>query len=240
MGTPASHGFGSPGGSGPTAARAVTLLQLRDWVRQRANVQKALKAYPDGEINDYINRSLKALYDLLILKYQDDYVVSLDLAITTSGTESTADLPDDFYKLAGVDAALNGFPTALQRYSLAERNMWRGAVGVLVQGTPLMRYQLRATQLHFIPSPPPASTCTLLYYPSLPDLADDGDTYDGVSGWEEFVILDAAIKVLRKEDSDATGLERDLARVVERIESAAANRDANEPMRAVDVRGWDY
>jgi hypothetical protein len=54
------------------------------------------------------------------------------------------------------------------------------------------------------------------------DLSSDSDTIDGVSGWEEFIVLDSAIKCLVKEEStaQAQALMGERNRVVERIEQS--------------------
>lgn len=66
-------------------------------------------------------------------------------------------------------------------------------------------------------------------------------TIDGVNGWEEYIVVDAAIKCLQKEESDTTVLERQKAGLLARIEAEAANRDAGAPATVTDVtqNGWN-
>lgn len=60
-------------------------------------------------------------------------------------------------------------------------------------------------------------------------------------GWEEYIIVDGAIKCLRKEESDTTMLQQDKQFQLTRIRSALANRDDNEPIRISRVRRrWGY
>jgi hypothetical protein len=56
----------------------------------------------------------------------------------------------------------------------------------------------------------------------------DTTSFEGISGWEEYVILDAAIKALLKEESDANALMSQKAAMLRRIEESAPNRDAAE------------
>lgn len=66
----------------------------------------------------------------------------------------------------------------------------------------------------------------------------DGDDFNG---WSEYVVIDAAIKCLIKEESDVTVLLAEKAAIKKRIEDMAANRDSGEPECVTDVnRGWDY
>lgn len=61
------------------------------------------------------------------------------------------------------------------------------------------------------------------------------DSLDGRNGWEEWVVIDAAIKLLAKEESDTSQLEREAARLWARIMAALQNRDAGQGKRITDV-----
>jgi len=67
-------------------------------------------------------------------------------------------------------------------------------------------------------------------------LTTDSQVVDGVSGWEEFIVVDAARKMLQKEESSTTGVERDLMRLRTRIEEMSQNRAWATPRRVVDVQ----
>jgi hypothetical protein len=68
--------------------------------------------------------------------------------------------------------------------------------------------------------------------------ADDGNvTFDGINGWEEYVVLVAAIEVLGMEESNTSHLEKALARQEARLEALADNRDSGRPERINDVLG---
>jgi hypothetical protein len=62
-------------------------------------------------------------------------------------------------------------------------------------------------------------------------------TWDGIDGWEEYVVLDVAITMLGMEESSTAHLERKLDRMRERLTALADNRDAGRPERIQDVTG---
>lgn len=62
-------------------------------------------------------------------------------------------------------------------------------------------------------------------------------TMDWFSGWEEYIVVDAAIKIMGKEESDVTVLGGRKAALVGRIQGIAANRDEGSPGRTADVMG---
>lgn len=69
-----------------------------------------------------------------------------------------------------------------------------------------------------------------------PVVVEPNTVADGISGWLEYVVTDAAIKMLQKEESDTSVLQFQKAALIKRIESAAENRDAGSPATIADVQ----
>lgn len=65
----------------------------------------------------------------------------------------------------------------------------------------------------------------------------DAASMDGISGWEEYVIIDAAIKAMIKEESDVTALAGQKAGMLSRIQSMAEGRDLGQACHVQDVLG---
>lgn len=68
----------------------------------------------------------------------------------------------------------------------------------------------------------------------------DTTTVDGISGWEEYIILDAAIKARIKEESDIQALMIQKASMLDRINQLSESRDASLPSRVSDTQSIDY
>lgn len=208
-----------------------TLAAVRLAVRQRADMVHS-QFVTDDELNGYIRASHFELYDLLVQKYGDDYHVAVPHAFVTDGAADRYALPDDFYKLLGVDLLAHGDYVSLRPFAFADRNR---RPGLRQPGTrDGLRYRLSGTQLWLSPLPTAGQTLRVWYVPRLTPLAADDAVLDGVSGWEEYVVVDAAIKCLQKEESDVSVLLAQKAALVRRIESAAENRDAGAPATVVD------
>jgi len=75
----------------------------------------------------------------------------------------------------------------------------------------------------------------MYYLPVAPLLVSDSDTFDGVSGYEELITALAWRRCLVRQDLDPGTMDREIARLTARIESAADGRDV-EPF-ALDGRG---
>ena len=220
--------------------RTKTLANLRLQSRQRAD--KVNSGFIlDSELTQYINNSCAELYDLLVGAYGNSYYAKT-YPFAVNSTDTVYDLPSDFYKLEGIDLYINPsrFIT-LKPFMFNERGRYQDgsnwAAIVAIQGP---RYHLQANQIRFNPSPPGAYNLNMYYVPACPELVSDSDTFDGINGWEEFVIIDAAIKMLQKEESDVSVLLAQKNEIMKRINTMAENRDEGYSFVVQDVqRDWN-
>jgi hypothetical protein len=212
---------------------STTLSALRTRVRFKANMENS-QFCTDAEINQYINDAYQGLYDILVGKFEDYYVTG-PVTITLASGESTYTLPSGFYKLLGVDRSLGGdnyYPLTpfnfRNRNAVAVNNRRFGVV-------PYLQYRIVGDTLRFVPEDQAVGEFRIWYVPKATLMTADSDTIEGVNGWEEMVVIDAAIKCLIKEESDTNqlSLEREILR--KRIDELALNRDAGEVQTIQDV-----
>jgi len=215
---------------------SVTLAQLKARARQRAD-QVNSGFVQDDELATYINISAKKLYDLLIAAYGEDYYIADPFIITADGTNDTYDLPDDYYKMLGVDEDKGGgsFFT-LKPFMFQERNQYREPYFAYSNFIASFKYKIQGNQIKFIPIPPANSIFKLWYSPVMTNLTNDTDQFDGVNGWEEFIVLDAAIKMMLKEESDVNVLQVERKIIEDNLIAMASNRDSGMALRVQDVR----
>lgn len=231
-------------------ATTMTLSELMVAVRQRADMLPAAyspslssTAYfvSDPELISYINQSYFELYDLLITVYED-YFVKAPYQFQTDGTTSQYALPSDFYKLLGVDLGLTSGTSAwvtLKKFDFISRNQFvYPQLNSTYLGVFNLRYRLVGNTLMFIPTPSGAQYIRLWYIPTLTTLAALTDTADGISGWTEYIICDAAIKCAQKEESDVSVLMAQKMGLIKRIEESAINRDVGQPDTISDTRSF--
>jgi len=214
------------------------LGNLRLMCQQRADmVNSQFVSLP--EWNSFINQAYYELYDLLIKTYEY-YAVQAPYTFTADGVNQQFDLPNDFYKLLGVDLSLGTGATAwisLKQFNFIDRNSY---VYPQLQTTALgvfnPRYEIIGNTIFLIPIPPGGQQFRLWYAPRLTQLLQDTDIMDGVSGWTQYVIARAAKYALDKEESDTTKLDAELLFLKDRIESTAQNRDAGQPATVANTR----
>jgi len=64
---------------------------------------------------------------------------------------------------------------------------------------------------------------------------NDSTLMDGIAGWEEYIIVDAAIKAYIKQETDYTALQVRKTELKERIEAMAEGRDAGQAQHSSDA-----
>ena len=220
-------------------AGTVTLSTLRTLVRQRADMVSGSNGsggfVSDSELNYYINAASAELYDILVTNYEDQYTEELAFTITSG---STADLGGGFLKLVGLDYLDGSDYFEVPRFEWRERNRRANPSTYFQDGVCRDRkYRVVNNTLHIIPTDDATGTYRLWYVPAFVDMVSDADALDAIQVWYEYVVVDAAIRCLAKEESDVSVHMAMKEALKRRIESAADNRDANSP-QVVRSR-WD-
>lgn len=192
-----------------------TLAQLRLRAQERCDLV-GTAFITNSEWLSLLNASYQELYAIIVQAFGTDYYVqtpSTGVTITTNGIDQFFPLASDFFKLLGVDLQVTpSLWVPLKPFAFADRN-----------------------QFNFYTVPKAGQTVRYFYVPRWVPLVADVDTVDGVNGWEEYIIWDAAIKALSKEESDTSVPMAEKQALVARIQAEAENRDAGSPARVVDV-----
>jgi hypothetical protein len=234
----------------------MSLMELRLRCKQRADRVNS-NFVSNTEWDSYINQSQYELYDLLITVYEDyykaptaqfttvgnQYIYPLPDGITSfTNAAGSSFVPEAMYKLLGVDLAVNTVNNAwvtVHKYNFIDRNKYLYAnSNASIYGYTGLRYRVMGNNIEFVPPPSGGQPIRLQYIPKLRMLLQDTDiTSTSISGWIEYVIVDAAIKALQKEESDVSTLLAQKMVLKARIEEAASNRDAGLPDTISDTRG---
>lgn len=170
----------------------------------------------DANLNEYINRGIAKLYGKLVSARGSDYYEKSATFTTVSGQQSypmSAWTPatTDFWQLLQVEITDGSFKRVLQ---------------------PFMRKEHAKFSEYSVPA---GFVITIYYVPFASRLTLDADAFDGINGWEEWVIRDAVIEALNKEESDVSVHKNRQAEIEHEITSLSTDRDAGWPERIVDV-----
>jgi hypothetical protein len=215
-----------------------------------------------AEWNSFIRLAMYELYDLLITSYEDLFSDQIAF-INTNGTTQNYPFPDGvdnyfggiypstsingapsqaFYKLAGIDLAVNTSNNAwvtLRRFNFIDRNKYVYPNSTsTIYGIYNMGYRPMGKNLNIIPTPAGNQQLRLWYSPRLPALLADNDlTSIGFSGWLRYVIVRSAKYALDKEEgTDTSKLDAEIAYLKTRIEETAQNRDMGAPDKISNTR----
>ena len=209
----------------------VSLSDLRAWVRERADVVSDLFVTDATDSLDrLIDASLRELYDILLAADADRYLTVSAPVVVASGS-STID----------VTSALGG--SGMMRWSGLERSMGGGEYRDVPRG--VFRERNSYTDLRYLlgdvggnatvrlfPTGLAPGTYRIWYTPPVASI--ESNNFDGINGWEEYVVVDVAIKIRQKEEADARDLMLSKGALLARIQ-AMGRRDAGEPPRIADV-----
>jgi hypothetical protein len=249
----------------PCAPGQINLGYLRYQTRLRCDQPKSNFCTND-EYNYNINNSGMELYDLLVTKFGEDYFLANPLIIVSS-SQLSYPLPNGTnyplsaqpgggtgfapgcFKVYGMDfnsygAQLNNTQgwVSMSRFNWADRNKYNillGAASNNVAGQYCaLQFREMGEQVYIIPTNS-GQYFRLWYVPLNAQLLQDTDMLPfGYSAWWEYIVVDAAAKVLAKRQflDQAQELLNRKAQLEIRIETTAANRNVGQPNTATNSR----
>lgn len=209
-------------------SRPVTLANIRARVRELADIEgtSGVAYVSDAKLLEYINHSIGVWHSKLVDAVPERYATSTD--ITATGAASY-NLPADYYGTLYVEEVIGTNRRELARIMPHERNVFGH------DSSPALGYEVRTGTLKLYPLPA-SGTYRHHYVTHAPELSADGDTLDGINGWEAWIWLDVACYVLLKQRSDISQLMAKKQEIEAAMTTAAADRIKGNPKRVVDVR----
>ncbi len=214
--------------------RNFTLSQLRDRCKQRADMVNG-SFISDDELDGYINSSIADLYDRLRAAQGEDYFTTPSpTVIYLTSSVANYPLPSDFLSLRNIQESSTG--TAGSWFNINRVN-FKALQTQTYTDNGYHSYRLTSGSVVLHPTPTASGQIQLWYVPASPQLVSGSDVFDGYNGWEEFVVVDVAIKMLIKEESDTSALQGQRNQLIARIDRMAATRDDANPDTIQDVRG---
>lgn len=235
-------------------SRTRNLGQLRADVCDRADIVDGATTgrHTTANLNRRINQAIQQFNRLVTDNGCTYYIKQTSGTTNTSSTPDTAGwaprdyiaMPSDFYHLEGIDITVGSLTAPMMDYGMLERNMFRMIPSWLSTGgigTPVF-YKLGGTNqagnivAKIIPGADAAYPYVIWYLPIPADLVADGDTFDGVAGYEEWVVYRAVMDSLIK-DANSQPYQIAAAEAL-KLEQRMAFEFANAagPGRRVDAR----
>ncbi|HEX6275786.1 MAG TPA: hypothetical protein VFZ53_22245, partial [Polyangiaceae bacterium] len=184
--------------------RTVALSTLRSDVRFKADIGGATVRHTDAQLTRLINQSIQMFRERISDEGSTHYLVPYS---GTLGIGPTS--PYAFYQLDlssgpspalvrtyGIDVTIDGVVCKLEHVPFEARNDY----GTIPGGSrPSAWCHFRTDQVGILPASSAAYPFTVWYLPKFTDLSADADTFDGVAGWEEWVVWDVVCQVIARD-----------------------------------------
>ncbi len=200
-------------------ASTVTLLSMRTDVAVRGGYENSADITP-AILNTFINEAVKQVWDILKSK-RDDMLVTSATLTTSVGVDATT-LPATFYQLRKLEIADTSAPSGwrrLRQTSLDVSHQYAQLFGKRY------RYRLQGPSVVLHPTPQAVETLRIYFIPAAQTLSADGDTFDGVNGYEDLVLQLALYRCRDRQEQDLTSCTREIARLTAQIQAASDGRD---------------
>jgi hypothetical protein len=144
-------------------------------------------------------------------------------------------LPEDCFKVVGVDVQTSGRYITLHRFSFNDRNKVKSQPSQWRAGQFNTKYCIQKNSLRFMPVPDSALTGKLYYIPYTPALTIDGDLELPLAQWDCYLINSAAATCVAKEQGDAQYWQREADGAMKQIVETVTHRITGEPDTVTDV-----
>ena len=129
----------------------------------------------------------------------------------------------------------------MSNYNHRERGRYTNSVAATFVGDRNRRYAEYGRYLRFLPENNTAGDYRMWYVPSWTDLSASANTLPtDMERWAEYIVVDAGIKCLAKEESDTSALLTRKMELRQRIQSNAPNRDVEQQEFIGSLWEWEW
>lgn len=224
-------------------ASTVTLAQLRTKIREQADEpdqgSDALNFIKNSELNSLINQGIAKHYNILV---QSGHLY-FESSTNITGTGATRyNLPSDFAFPIAVYRVDGTSYRPLREIMAHEWHLYASQSASNADG-----YRIVNSQIELLPAPS-SGTYKVSYIPAATKLVNDGDTMDGVSGWEDIVVSYCVMKIRTKDKTQTYPVDQEYMMLKNELAEQAELRNFGSVQRVVDVNDarlrdpadWDY
>lgn len=187
--------------------RSVSVSQLLDDIQDQADTLGTDLRHTPARLLRKVNQSYQRFRELVTREGLSLFLTPSSGTLTP-GVESpygfrSLDISGvaDLVRPVGLDITVNGLVTSLYCIPFEHRNSYGGGTSTSV---PEAWAQYNRTSLAILPAPDIAYPYTLWYLPR-PDELTANDSFDGVAGWEDWVMWDVVCRLLAR-DQGSTAL----------------------------------
>lgn len=178
-------------------ARTRTLTLLLGDLRYVSDSQGLLGRHTDTSLTRLLNQSIQRLREKVSANGITHFLVSTSTPTMTVGPTAPyhfgvidfSAVSPNVVRVYGIDVTRNGSTYELDGVPFTARNDYQDGDGAR-NGPPVAFANFQTAKVAIFPPSDSAYSYVAWYLPVLADLASGSDTFDGVAGWEEWVLWD--------------------------------------------------
>lgn len=185
----------------------------------------------DTELNAQVERATAELYDLLVAANGERYFVTTSGNLTITNVATNTLTPPTFYRIHKLQKLDGGEWRSVPEVEFGDMDRATRRSWVLIGST-----------VHVVPASESLGTYRVWYTPRFAGYANDAATFDGINGFERYVIAKCCVWVAGYTEADASLWLAELGALTKRIEEMRTNRAAAGPRRwrQTRVNRWKH
>jgi len=191
----------------------------------------------DAYLLTLIDRSYNKLYRLITTQYESFFDTEDTSKSLIVGQRDYA-LASDLMHLKGVDLVIGGERVPMRVYSFGERNQ-RGQDPRLLRvgydNRTQYRYRTQGNNLRIDPVPTSTEQLVMTYVPRPVRITTSGQTFDVIAGFDDFIIYDASMFVLARQERDPSIYMAARQAAEQEVIKAVSPRDVGDPTTVRDA-----
>lgn len=184
-------------------ARTVTLSNLRTDIATQADITGAIGSsarYTTTQLNRWINQEIQNFREALSNEGAQHFLTHATGTVTSGATSPHAykeldlsAISPSVVRIYMVTITVNGRTKRLTHVPFQEHTEFGGPTNT---SEPIAWANINTAKIAILPPPSGSYTYVVYYLPVLTDLSADGDTFDGIAGWEEFIVWAVVVRTI--------------------------------------------
>lgn len=191
----------------------------------------------DAFVLSLVDKSYNKLYKQIALQYAGFFDTESTSTTLAVGIRTYA-LPSDFLHLRGVDIVLGGNRVRLRRFAFGDRDRItsdpRFVPFYRYDRASKYQYMVQGNNLRIEPVPDSTEGLVQTYVPRPTRITSSGTTFDVIAGFEDFIVYDASILVLQKQERDPSVMIQMRSDALATITDVCSSRETDEPIQVRD------
>lgn len=189
------------------SVRTRTLTNLLADIRWQADQLGATVRNDDASLTRALNQSIQAFREWVsdngFAYYLKSSAGTCPIGATSPyafGLITISSISPAVVRVYGFDLTINNVIYSLDAVAFAERNNFQGFLSdTNKSGIPIAFTMFDNNSIALLPPAQAAYPYSLWYLPVSTDLSAGSDTFDGIAGWEEWLVWDVLVKLVVRE-----------------------------------------